>query len=609
MVDNMNGEVTFNFDAGALERKYREERDRRLRVDGNEQYIKIEGEFAHYLEDPYSKRVERDSIEEELDVVVLGGGFGGLLTGARLHDAGITNVRLIDKGGDFGGTWYWNRYPGAACDVESYSYMPLLEETGYIPTEKYARAEELLEHSRRIGRHFGLYEKALFHTQIIEARWHQDRMRWLVTTDRGDRLWSRYLVTASGPLQEPKLPGIPGVETFKGHSFHTSRWDYDYTGGGSLGGLSGLAGKSVGIIGTGATAVQCIPHLAAAAERLYVFQRTPSSIYFRNDRPTDPGWAEQLAPGWQQRRMNNYISVMSGTPEAEDQVDDGWTKTIYSIMKSLPSDATPAQIGERMRMADLAYMEEVRQRVDDVVQDEQTREALKPWYNRMCKRPCFHDDYLKSFNMPGVTLVDTAGQGVERITEDAVVVGGREYKVDCLIFATGFALGAYINGAVMPVYGRGGVAQTDWWKDGARTLHGIHVHNFPNYFILSTTQSAWGANFPHMMNEQAKHIAYIIAEAQRRGLGSVEVTREAEAAWLNHHEESAGAVIKMWMDCTPSFWNEEGQATRKMVMNGSYGRGVLALVNIFEEWREAGKLEGLKLSTLEKSVHEDIAAG
>lgn len=600
--------VKLDFDVDALQRKYREERDRRLRSDGSDQYIKIEGKFAHYLEDPYSDRIERDPIQEELDVVVLGGGFGGLLTGARLREAGVTDVRVVEKGGDFGGTWYWNRYPGAACDVESYNYMPLLEETGYMPIEKYGRADELLEHSRRIGRHFGLYDKALFQTEITEARWYEDKARWLVNTDRGDKLWTRFLVTASGPLQEPKLPGIPGVESFAGHSFHTSRWDYNYTGGNALGALDKLADKSVAIIGTGATAVQCVPHLAEGAKKLYVFQRTPSSIYYRNDRPTDENWVRTLTPGWQKRRMLNYTSIMSGIREAEDQVDDGWTKTIYSVMSTAPKGATPTQLGQLMQAADYTYMEEVRHRIDNVVRDKETAEALKPWYNRMCKRPCFHDHYLEAFNRPNVQLIDTAGKGVERINAHSIVFDGEEHQVDCIVFATGFVLGAYVNGAVFPVYGRDGLAQTEYWKDGAKTLHGIHVHGFPNYFILSTTQSAWGPNFPHMMGEQAIQIAYVIAEAKRRGLASVEASAVAESAWVEHHESMAGPAIKAWMECTPSFWNEEGRATRKMVLNGMYGGGVLGLTKIFEEWRADGQLKGLKTRSLSEVEAGEMAS-
>ncbi|WP_340315811.1 flavin-containing monooxygenase [Rhizorhabdus argentea] len=589
----MKSRDAFDFDPEALLQKYAEERTRRIRSDGTQQYIKIEGRYAHYLEDPYVERIEREAIEEELDVVVLGGGFGGLLAGARLRARGVTDVRLIEKGGDFGGTWYWNRYPGAACDVESYNYMPLLEETGYMPVEKYGRAPEILEHSRRIGREFGLYEKALFQTEVTEARWHGEKARWLVSTDRGDRLWARFLITASGPLQEPKLPGIDGVESFKGHSFHTSRWDYNYTGGTSLGGLDKLADKTIAIIGTGATAVQCVPHLGTAAKQLYVFQRTPSSIGYRNDRPTDPEWAKTLTPGWQQRRMNNYTAIVSGMPMKEDLVDDGWTKIMHDVMSKATADTPPEEIGRMFQMADFAYMEDVRNRVDKVVKDPETAAALKPWYARMCKRPCFHDDYLETFNRSNVKLVDTAGRGVDRITKDALIVGDQEYKVDCIVYATGFALSAYLDGEVMPIYGRDGLQLTEKWKEGATTLHGIHVHGFPNYFILSTTQTAWGPNFPHMMNEQAIHIAYVIGEAKKRDLVSLEVQSEAESNWVQHHLDVCGPAIQMWKTCTPSFWNEEGQATSRMARNGMYGPGVFVLTDILEKWRVDGSLAGL----------------
>jgi len=585
--------MKFDFDPDALTKKYREERDKRLREDGTAQFVKMEGQFAHYLTDPYMEKVERDPIGEELEVAILGGGFGGLLAAGRLREAGITDVRIIEKGGDFGGTWYWNRYPGAACDVESYIYLPLLEETGYMPTEKYARAPEIYEHSKRIGRHFQLYDKALFHTLITEARWDDNRQRWLVSTDRGDKLWARHFIMASGPLQTPKLPGIPGLENFKGHSFHTSRWDYDYTGGNSLGGLDKLADKNVAIIGTGATSVQCVPHLGKATKNLYVFQRTPSSIGYRNDHPTNPEWVKTLTPGWQRNRMNNYTAVCGGIPMPEDLVDHGWTKTMHSVMSRATPDTTKEQIGWMMQMADFAYMEEVRHRVDEVVKDKATAEALKPWYGRMCKRPCFHDDYLNTFNLPNVKLVDTAGIGVEKITEDSIVADGHEYKIDCIVYATGFELAAYNNDAVMPVIGRGGITLGQKWKDGATTLHGIHVHNFPNMFILSTTQSAWGPNFPHMMNEQAIHIAYVISEAEKRGLSSVEVSDEAETAWVEFHEASAAPVVQMWAECTPSFWNDEGKPSRKMIRNGMFGGGVFAFVEALEKWRADGKLEGL----------------
>ncbi|HEV3225779.1 MAG TPA: NAD(P)/FAD-dependent oxidoreductase, partial [Acidimicrobiales bacterium] len=313
---------TVAFDPDALREKYREERDKRLRAEGNEQYVEVTGDFARYLEDPYVEPFEREPLTDAVDVVIIGGGFGGLLAGARLREAGVEDIRVIEKGGDFGGTWYWNRYPGAMCDVESYIYLPLLEEIGYLPKEKYSHAPEILAHSQAIGKYYDLYANACFQTEVTEARWDDEISRWIVSTNRGDAIRARFVCMANGPLHRPKLPGIAGIESFEGHTFHTSRWDYDYTGGDCDGNLTGLRGKRVGIIGTGATAVQCVPHLGDAAEQLYVFQRTPSSIDVRANRPTDPEWAASLGPGWQRRRMENFNNLVSGGFEEEDLVND-----------------------------------------------------------------------------------------------------------------------------------------------------------------------------------------------------------------------------------------------------------------------------------------------
>ena len=327
------GQEELGFDPASLKKKYLAERDKRLRRDGNEQYREIKGDFAHYLDDPYVEPgFTRAPLTDEIEVVVIGGGFGGLLAGARLREAGVKDLRMIEKGGDYGGTWYWNRYPGAACDIESYIYLPLLEEVGYMPVEKYTRAPEILEHSRAIARKFDLYRDVLFQTEVTEMRWDDKISRWIIKTNRNDAMKARFVVMANGPLHRPKLPGIPGVETFKGHSFHTSRWDYHYTGGDCHGGLTGLKDKRVGIIGTGATAVQCVPHLGAGAKELFVFQRTPSSIDVRNDRQTDPDWAKALEPGWQQKRMDNFNALVSGVPQDVDLVSDGWTDIIGKFL-------------------------------------------------------------------------------------------------------------------------------------------------------------------------------------------------------------------------------------------------------------------------------------
>ncbi|WP_374577193.1 flavin-containing monooxygenase [Phenylobacterium sp.] len=590
------------FDPVKLREKYRAERDKRLRGDGNEQYVEMKGRFAHYLEDPYIEPgFTREPLTDEVEVVVIGGGFGGLLTGARLREAGVKDIRIIEKGGDFGGTWYWNRYPGAACDVESYVYLPLLEETGYMPVEKYTRAPEILAHCRAIAKQYDLYSNACLQTEVTGLKWDEAAHRWIVSTNRGDAMKARFICMANGPLHRPKLPGIPGVESFKGHTFHTSRWDYDYTGGDSNGGLTGLAGKRVGIIGTGATAVQCVPHLGAGAKELFVFQRTPSSIDVRNNRPTDPEWAASLEPGWQQARMDNFNVLVSGGFAEEDLVADGWTDIIRNLGMIARNKAANQGVQDPaalVQLADFQKMEQIRARVDSVIQDQATAEALKPYYNQFCKRPCFHDEYLATFNRPNVTLVDTAGRGVEAITEKGVVVDGVEYELDCLIFATGFEVGtSYARRAGYEIEGKDGVTLTQKWAEGISTLHGLHSRGFPNCFIMSNAQSGFTVNFPHMINEQAKHIAYILKTCEDRGVTVVEASKDAEDAWVQEIISSALQRAKFAEECTPGYYNNEGQPSELAARNGSYGKGSIAFVKILEDWRAADRLEGLELSS------------
>ncbi len=590
---------TTEFDPQELRQKYRFERDKRLRAEGNEQYTDI-SDFAEYLEDPYMDSVTREPLFDEVEVAVIGGGFGGLLAGARLREAGIEDIRMIEKGGDFGGTWYWNRYPGAACDVESYIYLPLLEEIGYIPTQKYSQAPEILEHSRAIARHFDLYRNACLQTEVTELRWDEEQLRWVIRTNRGDQMRARYVVMANGPLHRPKLPGIKGIETFKGHTFHTSRWDYEYTGGDSNGGLSKLKGKRIGIIGTGATAVQCVPHLGASADQLFVFQRTPSSIDVRNNRPTDPQWAASLEPGWQKERMNNFNALVSGGFAEVDLVNDGWTDIIGNLLIRLRQDASPdlspEGLARNLELADFEKMEQIRSRVENIVSDPSTAEHLKPWYRQFCKRPCFHDDYLATFNRPTVELIDTDGLGVDCVTEKGVVVKGVEYEVDCLIYATGFEVGTnFSRRAGYEIYGIGGKSLTEHWQDGARTFHGFHSHGFPNCFIVSGVQSGFTVNFPHMLEEQARHIAHILEHAQTNDIRRIEVTEESEEWWVERIISLSQNNIQFLESCTPGYYNNEGKPAARGVQSGSYGGGPVAFVQVLEQWRAEGDMRGLTL--------------
>jgi cation diffusion facilitator CzcD-associated flavoprotein CzcO len=593
------------FDSDAMRERYRVEREKRLRADGNAQYIEVKAEFAHFVEDPYiEEEVVRDPCFDEMDVLIVGGGFGGLQAGARLREAGVEDIRIVEKGGDFGGTWYWNRYPGAQCDVEAYIYLPLLEETGYMPQEKYAYAKEILAHSRAIGEHYGLYEGSLFQTEVTAMRWDDGRKRWLVSTNRGDELAARFVAMANGPLHRPKLPGIQGINDFKGHTLHTSRWDYDYTGGGPDGGLDRLADKRVAVIGTGATAIQCVPFVGETAKQLYVFQRTPSSVDLRGNSPTDPTWAESLKPGWQKERMENFNALVSGVPQPEDLVDDGWTDLIGKMVRrfreaakaSKESDNAAGDIRKIMEMANFEKMNEIRDRVDDLVNDSEVAENLKPYYQMFCKRPCFNDEFLPTFNRPTVELIDTDGKGVDRISENGVVVKGVEYEVDCIIFATGFEVGtSYTRRAGYDVYGREGVSLSERWGEGMRTLHGMHSHCFPNCFVISANQGGFTANYPHLLDEASTHIAYIVSHALQNDFRSVEATEAAEAEWVETILANGNGTTIGGPGCTPGYYNNEGQPHPTARQGVPYGKGSIRFFELLEEWREEGSFAGLAL--------------
>ena len=526
------------------------------------------------------------------------------MAAARLRQAGFDRIRIVEKGGDFGGAWYWNRYPGAQCDIDSYIYLPLLEETGYIPKEKYSYGPEIREHMQRVGKRFGLYELACFQTLIKEVRWLEDESKWLIMTNRNDRMKARYVVMSNGPLNRPKLPGIPGIDGYTGHSFHTSRWDYNYTGGDVNGSMHKLADKRVAVIGTGSTAMQCIPYVARDAKHLYVFQRTPSSVDLRGNKPTDPEWVKSLTSGWQRRRIENFTTLVHGGTQEEDLVSDAWTE----VARKLRFHRKPGQVGgptpdeqsDMLEMADFQKMNQIRARVDEIVKDPVTAEALKPWYRQFCKRPGFNDEYLPTFNRINVTLVDTLGRGVDRVTEKGLVFGETEYEVDCIIFATGFEVGtAYTRRAGYEIHGRGGRTLTSYWSDGPRTLHGYYSHGFPNCFHLGVLHNAVTSNYHHMLDEQSRHVADVIREAELCQARTVEPTAEAEAEWVQTIKDTPLQNAKFYRECTPGYYNGEGKQGSLGFYSNLYGGGALAFYDLMRKWREKG-MEGLEFGQKDK---------
>jgi cyclohexanone monooxygenase len=593
----------------ALRAKYKYERDRRLRKEGFGQYIDVgrqdlaDSYGTDYGNDPYTPAAPRDPVSDEVDVAILGGGFAGLLTGARLRGAGIKDVRIIEMAGDVGGTWYWNRYPGIQCDVDAYCYLPLLEELNYIPKHKYSFGPEIFEHCQRIAKHFGLYDRALFSTLVDSLCWDASINRWHIRTKQDDDVRARFVVMAFGPLNKPKLPGIPGLNKFKGHTFHTARWDYNYTGGDNTGGLTKLADKRVAIIGTGATAIQCVPFLGKYAKQLYVIQRTPSYVDERGNRPTDPEWAKTLKPGWQEERIRNAYAGTNGTfaPGEVDMICDGWSEVNRNMSARLAEMGYPKLPREEFiklrEMEDYKAMERLRQRTATIVKDQETAEMLKAWYRFNCKRPCFNDDYLPTFNRPNVKLIDVSDtQGVERMTEKGFVANGVEYEVDCVIFASGFEFTADIKRsyAIGAINGRNGRSLYDHWAKGFRTLHGLTTHGFPNQFFTGYTQGALG-NVTAAYDQQAMQIAYIVKETLARGAETVECTREGEEGWCKTIRETSVNSLKFWQECTPGVYNGEGEEEFRSPLGESYGPGFYAFNDVLKGWRDQGDMAGLVL--------------
>ena len=575
--------------------KYRIEREKRLRADGIRQYKELKGDYEEFDRDPYVEPgFTRDAVIEDVDVVIVGGGFGGMIEAANLTKAGITNFRIIEKAGDFGGTWYWNRYPNAACDVESYVYLPLLEDTGYMPTEKYAKAPEIFAYCQLLGRTFDLYRGALFQTEVEDMRWDESRKRWNVMTSRSDVLSAKFIVIAGGVLHKAKLPGIPGIETYAGRAFHTSRWDYSYTGGSSQTLMEKLADKRVGIIGTGATAVQVVPKLAEAAKDLFVFQRTAACVGVRNNKPTDPEWFKSLKPGWQAERTRNFTQAVTGAQPAVDMIDDEWTKMNWVDTRKLPENDEEALELERI---DFENMERVRQRIADVIKDPATAELMMPWYSQSCKRPCFHDEYLPAFNRPNVHLVDTDGKGVNEINESGVIVNGVEYPVDLLIFASGFEVTTgYTHRLGFDPKGRNGVSLSEAWAEGPATLHGVLSNGFPNMFMISTVQGAQATNFVHSITEAAQHVAFLIEQCVKGDIATIEPETAAQENWFETLFAQLWGIARYNATCTPGYLNSEGGGDMRSARAIAWMTSVLGFAEYVENWRQQGDLAGLTLT-------------
>jgi cation diffusion facilitator CzcD-associated flavoprotein CzcO len=532
-----------------IKQRFAEERDLRLsyRPEGRSRYTTdLSGTLAKHEADPFAdKIIERQPIVDTVDVLCIGGGFSALLAAARLREKGVESIRIVENGSDVGGTWYWNRYPGIACDTPSYDYIPLLDEMGKVPPSYYAKGPEIYAHCQEIARKYDLYKLAVFQTTVTSTVWDAEARLWRVGTDRGDKMSARFVIVANGTLSQPKLTKIDGMERFKGYSFHTSRFDYEYTGQD----LSNLKDKVVGIIGTGASAVQIIPRVGAAAKELYIFQRTPSAIDLRDDVPTDPEWAAGLQPGWQKARRMKH---MRGPQRTEEELIQ---------LAKLPREEKI----RRQENLNIEHMMRIHRRVDEIVQDKATADALKPWYMHRCKRPTYDDVYLPAFNLPNVHLVHTKGKGITEITEHGPVSEGRCYPLDLLIYATGFVVQK--TGIYNDIRGESDLELNEKYASGMRTVFGIHSSGYPNLFIMGGYQASFQFNLTFMLQTQADHIADCIDYVRTHGHSMIDAAPDTEQWWVDEVIRNRARTNRN-KECTPGYYNFEGEDQRKQ--DGNY---------------------------------------
>ena len=540
-------------------------------------YMKMEGQFAHYLNDHYSAApVEREALTDECEILIVGAGFAGLLLWYRLKEAGFTDVRFCEKGGDVGGTWYWNRYPGIACDVESYSYLPLLDEMGYFPTMKFASGFEIFEYCQKMAEKFGFYDHCLFHTEVTDSQWNEEDQRWTVRTNRGDAMRARFVMLANGTLTTPRLARISGMEDFKGESFHTARWNYDVD----------LAGKRVAVIGTGATAVQAIPEIAKVADSLTVFQRTPSTIDVRDQRATTQQEIEEWkkTPGWARARRERFAKLIGR--RALQANDDFLAGRVEKPKRRLFGDGkrlSREELIQRELETSYRIMEQIRDRIDAIIDDPETARAMKPYYPYGCKRPTFHDEYLPTFNLQHVSLVDTAPLGVQEINETGVKHAGVQYDFDVIVYATGFDFMSRESMGRFKVPDGTTIAEK-WQNGGTRTFVGLHTHGYPNLFIIAGPQGTGGSfNFTDAIEEHSEYVVDLLRRMRDLGHKVVDVNEGDELQFAKHCAEvdTASAPLR---DCIGNFTG--------------YGKAEPGSLSYYGGKR-AGKLRSHALETLE----------
>ncbi|MYD99619.1 MAG: NAD(P)/FAD-dependent oxidoreductase [Gammaproteobacteria bacterium] len=478
------------------------------------------------------------------DAVVVGAGFAGLYMLYRLRQAGF-RTRVFEAGSGVGGTWYWNRYPGARCDVESmeysYSFCDELQQE-WEWTERYAGQPEILRYVNHVADRFDLRRDITFDTRVVRATFDEDASRWQVETDTGLVVDAAFVIMATGCLSSANLPEFDGRDDFQGETYHTGRWPHE--------GVD-FAGKRVGIIGTGSSAIQAIPIIAAEAGHLTVFQRTPNYSIPARNAPIDPDYVREIKAEYSAFRARNY-RMQAGfgskiphndAPASSD--DPASRESNYAVRWERGGFGYLSAYNDLLRDRDAneTAAEFVRQRIRGIVDDPDIAERLCPDNVIGCKRPCLDTGYFETYNRANVELVDARDAPIERITPNGVVAGGREYVLDCIVFATGFDA---MTGAVLGVdfRGRDGMTLADKWHAGPRTYLGLGTVGFPNLFLITGPGSpSVLTNMIVSIEQHAEWISDCLEYLRAEGLDSIEATPEAEDAWVEHVNLVAGLTL------------------------------------------------------------------
>ncbi|HMJ99086.1 MAG TPA: NAD(P)/FAD-dependent oxidoreductase [Reyranella sp.] len=479
----------------------------------------------------------------DFDAVVIGAGFGGMYMLHRLRQKGF-GVRVFESGKGVGGTWYWNRYPGARCDVESvqysYQFSPELQQE-WEWTERYATQPEILRYANHVADRFDLRRDIRFETRVTQARFDETAHAWTVETDKGDRVTARFVITAMGYLSSPNTPKIPGLEDFKGPTYHTGNWPHE--------GVD-FSAKTVGMIGTGSSAIQSIPIIAQQARHLTVFQRTANYMVPAHNKPLDPAYVSDVKANYEAMRrrarkmpagidfaFNPASAIETDEAERRRLFEERWNYGGLGFMGSFSDLLLNAE--SNRTAADF-----VRAKIRDVVKDPELAEKLTPTNVIGCKRLCVDTGYWETFNQPHVTLVDVSDEPIERVTADGLRAKGRDYTFDCLVLATGFDA---MTGALLRVdfRGCGGVSLQDKWKEGPKSYLGLTLAGFPNLFTITGPGSpSVLTNMLPSIEQHVEWIAECIDYMRAKGATSIEPSREAEEAWVGHVGEAAGGTLR-----------------------------------------------------------------